>query len=222
MNDAGKANLKKRLMKFLDDAAKNMTQNPENGGCFFLNITPYIAVIVAWIPGYENEPGNKYISEGYGLEASVRLRDSSYFTEDWSYINEGCMVSLGEADEKDSFQGTAEWLIQEMGGHYLEPKILVTLPDGRTVDLIDDSYWVEEDDEIRCWVHDIENEKRDLTELWWAYHSGLESRSDISKYLRVYAQQLAFYYGDFDEDFQQLISVEELTELLYQAIIKEY
>ena len=63
MNDADKADLKRRLMRFLGDATKDMTEAPNSGRVFFFNVTSRVSIVVAWIPGYDNEPGNKYIND---------------------------------------------------------------------------------------------------------------------------------------------------------------
>ena len=214
MNDAEKADLKRRLMRFLDDAAKDMTGNPDSGRVYFFNVTSRIAIVVAWIPGYENEPENKYVNDEYGLEASIRLRGSSYFVEDWTYISEGCMISIGESDEKESFFSIAKWLVETMDQcDYLDPHVYVSLPDARIIDVLDESYWVSQDDELR-------DKKEDLTELYWRYH-GWPDNNDVNDEIRLWCEHLANHFGSYDEDFQQLISYDDLVELIYQAIIKE-
>lgn len=207
----------KEVADFLKEAAEGMLNSKEEL-TYHLSLTDKVAIVVAWEPGYDPEDAkdNKYIAEdGWGINWSLRLRDSSYFVSDWDYLSEMAGVTIYEGEEEDGFIGLAEEILEVAEGCcYLHPAIRITLPDGREVDLLDDAYYVSQDDELR-------NEKRDLTELWWYYHGWHWDDKETKKTLRTWAFHLAHYYGDCDEDFQQLISVDDLTEMIYNALIKE-
>lgn len=207
----------KEVADFLKEAAEGMLNSKEEL-TYHLSLTDKVAIVVAWEPGYDPEDAkdNKYIAEdGWGINWSLRLRDSSYFVSDWDYLSEMAGVTIYEGEEEDGFIGLAEEILEVAEGCcYLHPAIRITLPDGREVDLLDDAYYVSQDDELR-------NEKRDLTELWWYYHGWHWDDKETEKTLRTWASHLAHYYGDCDEDFQQLISVDDLTEMIYNALIKE-
>ena len=207
----------KEVADFLKEATEGMLNSKEEL-TYHLSLTDKVAIVVAWEPGYDPEDAkdNKYIAEdGWGINWSLRLRDSSYFVSDWDYLGEMAGVTIYEGNEEDDFIGLAEEILEVAEGCcYLHPAIRITLPDGREVDLLDDAYYVSQGDELR-------NEKRDLTELWWWYHGWHWDDKETEKTLRTWAFHLAHYYGDCDEDFQQLISVGDLTEMIYNALIKE-
>lgn len=208
----------KEVADFLKEATEDMLAREQEEVTYHLALTDKVAIVVAWEPGYDPEDAktNKYIAEdGWGINWSLRLRDSSYFTNDWDYLNEMAGITIYEGEDEDGFIGLAEEILEMADDfHYLYPSIWIKLPDGREVDLLDDAYYVSKDDELR-------NEKRDLTELWWYYHSWNYDSGETKETLRTWASHLAHYYGDYDEDFQQLVSVDVLTEIIFNALIKE-
>lgn len=208
----------KEVADFLKEATEGMLAREQDEVTYHLALTDRVAIVVAWEPGYDPEDSkdNKYIAkDGWGICWSLRLRDSSYFTSDWDYLSEMAGVTIYDGDEEDGFVSLAEEILEIADKCcYLHPAIWITLPDGREVNLLDDADYVRQNDELR-------NEKRDLTELWWYYHGWHWDDKETKETLRTWAFHLAHYYGDCDEDFQQLISVDDLTEMIYNALIKE-
>lgn len=206
-----------QVADFLKEATEGVLGSIE---CYtyHLDLTDRVSIVVAWEDGYDPEDSrtNKYIAkDGWGINWSLRLRESSYFVSDWDYLDERAGVTVCESDAEDGFTGLAKFILKEANDcHYLNPEILITLPDGREVDLLDDAYYVHQCDVLR-------NEKRDLTELWWWYHGWHWDDKETEVTLHLWVEHLAEYYGDFDEDFQQLISLGDLTEMIYHALIKE-
>lgn len=208
----------KKVASFLEGAAHDAIADSQtkNGpsATFYLNITEYISVVVAWIDGFEPEENNPYIWKTYGLEVSVRLRDSSYFVDDWDYVNEGCFCSLYKEDEEDGFKTTAQWVVDIMYAcHYLNPSVIVILPGNRKVDLLEDGQWVAQNDRVR-------GNRYDLTQEWWHYH-GWNRDSESRKKLQVWASELANYYGMDDEELQAEIPYGELKQLILNALLME-
>lgn len=210
------------VASFIKVATKKMLARPDSDCTSYFALTDRVAIVVAWEPGYDPEDAktNKYIlPDGWGIAWSLRLRDSSYFINDWDYLGEMGRSAIDVCDGDDDFIALAKEILdiaQKCG--YLNPEVVITLPNNRKVDLLDDAYWVSMDDGLR-------NEKRDLTELWWYYHGWshwIGEKQELQATMRKWAEHLADYYGDYEEEgFQQLIGHDELVVMIFQALIKE-
>lgn len=211
----------KEVASFMKAATETMLARSEDDYASYIALTDRVAIVVAWEPGYDPEGANtnKYIlPDGCGIAWSLRLRDSSYFINDWGYLGEMGGSTMDASDGDDGFVALAKEILeiaQKCG--CLNPEVIITLPDNRKVDLLDDAYWVSLDEELR-------NEKRDLTELWWYYHGWshwMGEKKELQATIMKWAEHLADYYGGYDEDFQQLIGRDELATMIFQALIKE-
>lgn len=105
--------LKNQVQKFLQETA---TPNLEGWAWFNLPSTEnynYI-VLVDWQEGYDTEPENPFITDGYGLNVSVRVDTGNYFKCDNPYpicTEHGDVIdgyTLSRADIENNFSDVAE------------------------------------------------------------------------------------------------------------------
>ena len=209
-------NLIEKVRSFLIGAAHDAVEETKtkNGASstFYLNIDINISIVLAWVDGFDKED-DKFSDGTWRLEASVRLRDSSYFVEDWDYINEGCFDAIYPADEEDNFQGVSEFLVDMMlNCGYLHPQVFIHVPE-----LGDLNVFFYADDVAMEYRHNLPDE-RDLVHEWWYYHGWNRDR-DSAKRLKVWAEYVAEYYMAYvycDE-----LGVNITADQIFQALIKE-
>ncbi len=206
----------KKVREFLVESSRNAVEETktQNGASstFFLNIDINISVVLAWTDGFDHEEDDPFSDGTWRLEASVRLRDSSYFVEDWDYINEGCFCAIYPGDEEEGFEGIATWLVDMMlDCGYLHPKLIVPIA-GHDWDIF--FYADDVEMEYRHYVPD----ERGLVQEWWYYH-GWNRDSESAKRLKIWSEYVAEWLMAYafcdDED----ISVD--SEQIFQALIKE-
>lgn len=204
----------KEIAAFIVKATKDMLQSKEDI-TYHLCLAENVSLVLAWEPGFDENDTDKYIDQnGYGLCWSFRQTASSYFVNDWDYLDEGGGSLMNEPDEKDGFLKFAEGLL-EYHPEYLNPTVLITLPGGDERNILDDAYWVSQDDALR-------NEEKDLTQLWWYYHGwswGGTDKKELEDEIRLWADHLADYYG-ISEHVQEAITFPDLSDLIYNALIK--
>jgi len=205
----------KEIAAFLVDATQGMLERIEDDCTYHLWLAEKVSLVVAWTPGYDSNEKSKFIDKnGYGVEWSCRLSDSSYFVCDWDYLDEGAGSLICESDEVDEFVSLAENILK-WSQQYINPQVIITIPECYDTNVLGDAYWVQYDDELK-------GAKRDLTELWWYYHGwswGGKDKKELEDEIRLWADHLADYYG-ISEHVQEAITFPDLSDLIYNALIK--
>jgi hypothetical protein len=142
-----------------------------------------------------------------------RLRDSSYFVEDWDYTGEGSFCSLYSSDEKEGFKSISEWLVDLMlNCGYLHPHAFFYVPELGELDA-----FFYADDVAMEYRHNLPQE-RDLVHEWWYYHGWNRDR-DSAERLKVWAEYVAEYY--MAEVYRDEPGANITADQIFQALIKE-
>lgn len=93
---------KSEIKKFFDKAINDM-QEREDDTVWTIQFTPNINILLKWEDGYDTAENTKYIENGWGINASLVERDSSYFTADWRQLNDSITMS-------DDYDSIIKWL----------------------------------------------------------------------------------------------------------------
>lgn len=101
--------IKKQLKEFLQEYAK-----PELEGWAWLNLPNNLLCVLDWQNGYDVNEQSMFISDGYGLNASIRVDAGQYFKDDNPYpvVNGECLdtYTIGEGDVKENFSSLVDEL----------------------------------------------------------------------------------------------------------------
>lgn len=201
---------KEQIAKFIEEEAEYALAHQNGGGCSYMPVASGVALVIAWVGGYSEDDvkTNKYVvkdGDCWGLEVSLRIANSSYFVEDWEYLNEGAGSLIGE-----DYQKEAEWILHQMEvEHYINPRLIFNFPDGTETDLLEDASWM-----------NVRDCKYELTVHWWLYH-GWSKGWGHEEALKIYANELAEHYRYEDDDLAEVISEEELAKQIYNRLIEE-
>lgn len=204
--------LLKNVAAFIAMSSQEML-NRNDDPCYKYDISSRVSVMLTWIDGYDPEDSktNPYIdSEGYAIEVSLRLRNTDLFWSSWDQIGYGTTLYPHEDGTTPIAKEILEYA-DELGC-LSEPEVLFTLPNGEEVDLLWDSRMVEDDDDLR-------DERLDLPNLRYLFLGWGDDCPEYKKKIEEWAYHLAGYYGDFDEDLQSMISIDELTNQIFNALI---
>ena len=152
---------------------------------------------------------NKFRDENYTIEVSVRKTDSSFFADDWTYINEG--VPLQTPDENDSFATVVDWIFK-IALNYLKTKIYYMLPNNKRIELLS---------EMHTANYDFGEFDEPIEDLRKNYLEGSDEATKKSVEQKIEAQCTAFadFLGMQDEEMQSMISISDLSIGIKQTLL---
>ena len=127
---------KENTQKWIADSVKPMLAK-DDGTVYIRRIKGGISFVLAWMRYDIDDIENKFRDENYTIEVSVRKTDSSFFADDWTYINEG--VPLQTPDENDSFATVVDWIFK-IALNYLKTKIYYMLPNNKRIELLSEMH----------------------------------------------------------------------------------
>lgn len=143
------------------------------------------------------------------LKSSVRKTDSSFFADDWTYINEG--VPLQTPDENDSFATVVDWIFK-IALNYLKTKIYYMLPNNKRIELLSEMHTANYD------FGDFDEPIEDLRKTY--YETSDEAGVKLIEQ-KIEAQCFAFadFLGMQDEEMQSMISISDLSIGIKQTLL---
>ena len=105
------------LARWLEDSVNWLVENQE--GCCTYKLDDRLAVCVGWEDGFDDEEGNPYVSNGYGIVAGIKVWTSDSMRTDYDWIN-APYDDNGEVYDtttsispNENFSELADWLTLE-------------------------------------------------------------------------------------------------------------
>ena len=199
---------KEDIQKWIADSAKPMLAK-DDGAVYYLRIKGGISFVLAWMRYDSDDVENKFCDEQFTIEASVRKTDSSFFTDDWTYINEG--LPLQTSDESDSFASVTDWIFK-IALNYLKSKIYYTLPNDKRIELLS---------EMQTANFDFGDFEEPIADLRKAYCEMIDEAHTKLIEEKIEAQCSAFadFLGTKYKEIQSMISISDLSMEMKQALI---
>lgn len=199
---------KENTQKWIADSVKPMLAK-DDGTVYICRIKGGISFVLAWMRYDIDDIENKFRDENYTIEVSVRKTDSSFFADDWTYINEG--VPLQTPDENDSFATVVDWIFK-IALNYLKTKIYYMLPNNKRIELLSEMYTANYD------FGDFEEPIKDLRK---AYYEITDEAGTKLIEEKIEAQCFAFadFLGTQYEEIQSMISISDLSIGIKQTLL---
>lgn len=199
---------KENTRKWIADSVKPMLAK-DDGTIYIRRIKGGISFVLAWMRYDIDDIENKFRDENYTIEVSVRKTDSSFFADDWTYINEG--VPLQTPDENDSFATVVDWIFK-IALNYLKTKIYYMLPNNKRIELLS---------EMHTANYDFGEFDEPIEDLRKNYLEGSDEATKKSVEQKIEAQCTAFadFLGMQDEEMQSMISISDLSIGIKQTLL---
>ena len=199
---------KENTRKWRADSVKPMLAK-DDGTVYIRRIKGGISFVLAWMRYDIDDIENKFRDENYTIEVSVRKTDSSFFADDWTYINEG--VPLQTPDENDSFATVVDWIFK-IALNYLKTKIYYMLPNNKRIELLS---------EMHTANYDFGEFDEPIEDLRKNYLEGSDEATKKSVEQKIEAQCTAFadFLGMQDEEMQSMISISDLSIGIKQTLL---
>ena len=199
---------KENTRKWIADSVKPMLAK-DDGTVYIRRIKGGISFVLAWMRYDIDDIENKFRDENYTIEVSVRKTDSSFFADDWTYINEG--VPLQTPDENDSFATVVDWIFK-IALNYLKTKIYYMLPNNKRIELLS---------EMHTATYDFGEFDEPIEDLRKNYLEGSDEATKKSVEQKIEAQCTAFadFLGMQDEEMQSMISISDLSIGIKQTLL---
>lgn len=199
---------KENTRKWIADSVKPMLAK-DDGTVYIRRIKGGISFVLAWMRYDIDDIENKFRNENYTIEVSVRKTDSSFFADDWTYINEG--VPLQTPDENDSFATVVDWIFK-IALNYLKTKIYYMLPNNKRIELLS---------EMHTANYDFGEFDEPIEDLRKNYLEGSDEATKKSVEQKIEAQCTAFadFLGMQDEEMQSMISISDLSIGIKQTLL---
>lgn len=199
---------KENTRKWIADSVKPMLAK-DDGTVYIRRIKGGISFVLAWMRYDIDDIENKFRDENYTIEVSVRKTDSSFFADDWTYINEG--VPLQTPDENDSFATVVDWIFK-IALNYLKTKIYYMLPNNKRIELLSEMYTAN---------YDFGEFDEPIEDLRKNYLEGSDEATKKSVEQKIEAQCTAFadFLGMQDEEMQSMISISDLSIGIKQTLL---
>ena len=199
---------KENTRKWIADSVKPMLAK-DDGTVYIRRIKGGISFVLAWMRYDIDDIENKFRDENYTIEVSVRKTDSSFFADDWTYINEG--VPLQTPDENDSFATVVDWIFK-IALNYLKTKIYYMLPNNKRIELLS---------EMHTANYDFGEFDEPIEDLRKNYLEGSDEATKESVEQKIEAQCTAFadFLGMQDEEMQSMISISDLSIGIKQTLL---
>lgn len=199
---------KEDIQKWIADSVKPMLAK-DDGAVYYLRIKGGISFVLAWMRYDSDDVENKFCDEQFTIEASVRKTDSSFFTDDWTYINEG--LPLQTSDESDSFASVTDWIFK-IALNYLKSKIYYTLPNNKRIELLSEMYVTNFDS---CHFEEpIADLRKTYCEMIDEAHTKF-----IEEKIEAQCSAFADFLGTKYKEIQSMISISDLSMEMKQALI---
>ncbi|WP_195594653.1 hypothetical protein [Bacteroides fragilis] len=199
---------KEDIQKWIADSVKPMLAK-DDGAVYYRRIKGGISFVLAWMRYDSDDIENKFRDEQFTIEASVRKTDSSFFTDDWTYINEG--VPLQTPDENDSFATVTDWIFK-IALNYLKSKIYYTLPNDKRIELLSEMQTANFD------FGDFEEPIADLRKAYYEITDEADTKL-IEEKIETQCSAFADFLGTQYEELQSMISISDLSMGMKQALI---
>lgn len=201
---------KEDIQKWIADSVKPMLAK-DDGAVYYRRIKGGISFVLAWMRYDSDDIENKFRDEQFTIEASVRKTDSSFFTDDWTYINEG--VPLQTPDENDSFATVTDWIFK-IALNYLKSKIYYTLPNDKRIELLS---------EMQTANFDFGDFEEPIADLRKAYYeiTGEADTKLIEEKIETQCSAFADFLGTQYEEIQSKISLDDLSHRIKQTLIPD-
>lgn len=201
---------KKDIQKWIADSVKPMLAK-DDGAVYYLRIKGGISFVLAWMRYDSDDVENKFCDEQFTIEASVRKTDSSFFTDDWTYINEG--LPLQTSDESDSFATVTDWIFK-IALNYLKSKIYYTLPNDKRIELLSEMQTANFD------FGDFEEPIADLRKAYYEITDEADTKL-IEEKIETQCSAFADFLGTQYEEIQSKISLDDLSHRIKQTLIPD-
>lgn len=201
---------KEDIQKWIADNVKPMLAK-DDGAVYYLRIKGGISFVLAWMRYDSDDVENKFCDEQFTIEASVRKTDSSFFTDDWTYINEG--LPLQTSDESDSFASVTDWIFK-IALNYLKSKIFYTLPNKKRIELLSEMYTA------NCDFGDFEEPIADLRKAYYEITDEADTKL-IEEKIETQCSAFADFLGTQYEEIQSKISLDDLSHRIKQTLIPD-
>lgn len=199
---------KEDIQKWIADSVKPMLAK-DDGAVYYLRIKGGISFVLAWMRYDSDDVENKFCDEQFTIEASVRKTDSSFFTDDWTYINEG--LPLQTSDESDSFASVTDWIFK-IALNYLKSKIYYTLPNDKRIELLSEMQTANFD------FGDFEEPIADLRKAYYEITDEADAKL-IEEKIETQCSAFADSLGTRYKEIQSMISISDLSMGMKQALI---
>lgn len=199
---------KEDIQKWIADSVKPMLAK-DDGAVYYRRIKGGISFVLAWMRYDSDDIENKFRDEQFTIEASVRKTDSSFFTDDWTYINEG--VPLQTPDENDSFASVTDWIFK-IALNYLKSKIFYTLPNKKRIELLSEMYTA------NCDFGNFEEPIEDLRKAYYEITDEADTKL-IEEKIEAQCSAFADSLGTRYKEIQSMISISDLSMGMKQALI---
>lgn len=201
---------RKDIQKWIADSVKPMLAK-DDGAVYYLRIKGGISFVLAWMRYDSDDVENKFCDEQFTIEASVRKTDSSFFTDDWTYINEG--LPLQTSDESDSFATVTDWIFK-IALNYLKSKIYYTLPNDKRIELLSEMQTANFD------FGDFEEPIADLRKAYYEITDEADTKL-IEEKIETQCSAFADFLGTQYEEIQSKISLDDLSHRIKQTLIPD-